>query len=266
MSRFIFVLGAVSSLSLAMLFLPSYAQPQGQEKPVKPIITFKSNEESQVMAMLNTSIETKPLHNKVKMKEALEFFSEIFGGKLVILIDRESFAIELGADAPDPYEEEVSLPESPAKMPVSQALRLILTQIGKGHATYVIRRHYLDITTKRSTMAPMLLRRSITFRNFDQKPLPEILGALAEENSLAINLDPAVGNKGLMPISATFRNSSVEDALVTVTEMAELKFVVLENSVFVTTPDKAIILRQEEERRAEDRKELKATSRLEPAP
>jgi hypothetical protein len=43
--------------------------------------------------------------------------------------------------------------------------------------------------------------------------------------------------------------------------MAELKFVVLEHSVYVTTSEKAIVLRKEEDKRAADRKELKLLPR-----
>ena len=42
--------------------------------------------------------------------------------------------------------------------------------------------------------------------------------------------------------------------LVVVTEMAELKFVVLDRSIFVTTPERATILRKEEKDRDEPRK------------
>jgi len=77
---------------------------------------------------------------------------------LPILVDREAFAIELGADAPDPYEEEVSLPPVPAKMAMSLALKLVLAQVGKGNATYLIRRSYIEITTNKRYLEDKVIR------------------------------------------------------------------------------------------------------------
>ena len=70
-------------------------------------------------------------------------------------------------------------------------------------------------------------------------------------------LDPNVGKKGQTPISAKFHNATLEDALITVTEMAELKFVIFERSVYVTTAERAVILRKEEAERALQRKVVK---------
>ena len=140
---------------------------------------------------------------------------------------------------------------------MSLALRLVLSQVAQGEAAYIVRKDFIEIVPRQLTTAPYALRQTIAFATFDQRPLPEVLGQVAAEKCLAINIDPNVGKKGMTPISATFRNSSLEDMIVTVTEMAELKFVVLEHSVYVTTPEKAAVMRKEEEKRASERKELK---------
>ena len=111
-----------------------------------------------IKSMLDRTIETKGLQEKVKLKTALEYFSDKFDNKLPILIDREAFAIELGADAPDPYEEEVSLPPVPTKMAMQLALRLVLAQVGKGNATYLIRREFIEITTNKRYLEDKVIR------------------------------------------------------------------------------------------------------------
>jgi hypothetical protein len=240
------------------LLVAAVNQPVQSQSAPKPVATVELGAEMrEMLRWLKEFIDTKDLQERVKLKTALEKFSDHTNGKLPILVDREAFALELGADAPDPYEEEVSLPPVPSRMPIGMALRIVLAQVGKGQATYVIRKSYVEITTRQATTAAYTLRATITFATFDQKPLPEILGNFADDNGIAINLDPNVGKKGLTPISATFRNCSLEEALVTVTEMAELKFVVYEHSIFVTAPERAVVLRKEEVKRAADRKELK---------
>ncbi len=262
MIRFLTIIVILVCFGFAAFHLPARSQPPEKAAPAKPVVAAKPSEETlEMLYLLNQTIDTKGLQEKVKLKTALEYFSDKFGGKLPILIDREAFIAANGADAADPYEEEVSLPPVPSRMPMSLALRLVLAQVANGQATYVVRKTYFEIVPVQLTTAPHALRQSIPFRTFDQKPLPEVLGDLGEMNSLAINLDPTVGKKGTLPISATFRNCSLEEALVTVTEMAELKFVVLEHSVYVTTSEKAIVLRKEEDKRAADRKELKLLPR-----
>jgi hypothetical protein len=206
--------------------------------------------------MLEETIETKGLQEKVKLKTALEYFSDKFGGRLPILIDRSAFAAALDPDAPDPYEEEVSLPPVPSKMPMALALRLVLSQVGKGQATFLIRQGYIEITALKASRAIEYLYQPSVLLSFKSQLLPEVLEQLSDESGIAIHLDPKVGDKVKTPITAKFRNTTLEDALVVVTEMAELKFVVLDRSIFVTTPERATILRKEEKERDIPRKDF----------
>jgi hypothetical protein len=124
----------------------------GQEWPAvvkTKIIEYLGPESIAVYRLLQQLIDTKALQEKVPFKKALEYFSDRFAGKLPYVVDRDAFADELGADAPDPYEEEVCLPPVPSKMIMNTALRLVLAQIGKGRATYVVRRNFIEITTRK---------------------------------------------------------------------------------------------------------------------
>jgi len=112
---------------------------------------------NKIYKMLQTPIETKGLQDKVKLKTALELFSDMFQGNLPILVDKEAF-LDGAAEAPDVYEEEVSLPPVPKRMPMGTALRLILAQVGKGKATYLIRRSFIEVTTTDRYLTDKVLR------------------------------------------------------------------------------------------------------------
>jgi hypothetical protein len=216
------------------------------------------------MRLLKEPIETKGLQDRIKLKTALELFSDRFGGRLPILVDKEAFALELGPDSMDPYEEDVVLPPVPSMMSMQTALRLILSQIGKGTATFIIRQNHIEITTVKQASSPRMLLQTV-FASYEQRPLKEVLQEFTDQTGLTINIDPRIGEKIKTPITATFLNNALEDALVTVTESADLKFVVMLNSIFVTTPSHARVIKQEEKVREKKReapgpKKLEATS------
>jgi hypothetical protein len=206
--------------------------------------------------MLTQPVETRGLQERVKLKIALEYFADKFGGKLLMLIDKDAFLTDLGEESADPYEEEVCLPPVPQRMPMGTALRLVLGQVGKGRATFILRPDYIEITTHKYAAAAHLIRHTAVVTEFENRPLFLVLQDLADDSSIDINLDPAVGKKADALVTAGFRNGSLESALVTVTEIAGLKYVVFERSVFVTTPERAKVLRQEELERSKDRELL----------
>ncbi len=206
-----------------------------------------------IMGMLKGVIDTKGLQEKVKLKTALEYLSDRFAGLLPIFVDMQAFNPDNDPKGLDPYEEEVVLPPVPSRMPLNIALRLLLSQVGKGDATYQIRQGHLEITTLKNATAANALPNSLVTCSFDLRPLHEVLETLTAETGLDINLDPNVGKKSAALVKATFRNTTLEEALVTATEMAELKYVVLDRTVYVTTPEKAIIMRKEQKERDERR-------------
>ena len=215
-----------------------------------------------ILNELNQPIRTSKLQD-VAAKHALEYIGSD-PRDIPIVIDREAFIGLLGAEHPEPYEERVSFPPFPDQMPTSAALRLLLSQIAKGQATFLVRQGHVEIVVRERATAAFLLTQTSLFMTFDKRPLSEVVQDFIDESGLAINIDPNVGAKANMAISATFRNTSLENALVTITEMADLKFVVLERSVFVTTPDRVERLRKEERDRSKLRREFER-KRLEPA-
>lgn len=216
--------------------------------------------------ILNELIETKGLQEKVKLKVALEYFSDKFGGRVPILLDTAAFAHEFGEND-SPYEEEVSLPPVPARMVFGTALRLICSQVAKGRATYLIRGTYVEIVPEKYSTAPHFIYQPIITAKYDGWPLSRVLHDLADKSGFSIDLDPGTGKKADTQIRTTFRNCSLEDALTPITEMAGLKYVVLNRSIYVTTKENAEAIREEEEQRAKKRNvpPVNKKKRLEPA-
>jgi len=263
MTRLFIVAVPIICLSLGADLLPALAQAPEKAAPPKDAPATKAREETlTLIRMLEQPIETKDMQEPVKLKVALEHFSDHFGGKLSILVDKNAFSAELGPDSEDPYETEVCLPPVPAKMSVDRALRAIITQIGNGKATYVIRRNWIEITTLRHSAVANSLQHLCIVKSFEQQPLPDVLQDLAHRADVAITLDPNIGKKASTQISATFRNCSLEEALVTVTEMSQLKYVVLERSIYVTTPEHARAMEKEEQIRSKKRDSEPRTPRL----
>jgi hypothetical protein len=270
MTRVFTVAVALISLSLCPFLLPALSQGPDKAKPPKERPATIAREKTlALMRMLKQPIETKKLQEKVKLKTALEHLSNQFGGKLVILIDKEGFAAALGADAPDPYEEEVVLPSHPAKMSLDSVLQMILRQVAKGNGIYVLRPNhgYIEFAPAVSLLPEFPAEQRIVATDFVKRPLEEVLQELADETGVDIHLDPNIGDKAAMPISATFRNATLEQVLVTVTEMARLKYVTLERSAYVTTPEHAKVLEQEEKIRREKRNSVLSNGikQIEPA-
>jgi hypothetical protein len=245
--------------------------PQPLNKEVRPMTPRQKAQST--LETLQQPIETKGLQEKVKLSIALDYLGDQTGFKLAFVLDRDSFVAELGTDAPDPYEEEVSLVSSLSgpskKMSMEAVLRRLLAQVGKGHATYVIRSNQIEITTLKSSLATHAIHQATVTLDFDQRPLKQALQHLTDVSGIDIHLDPNVGKGADTLITAIFRNSSVDNALVTITEMANLKYVVLQRSVFVTTAERAKVLRQEDQERSRQREIIENSSkgkRLEAAP
>jgi hypothetical protein len=212
-----------------------------------------------IVRMLQQPIETREFQEKVKLKTALELFSDMWHGLLPILVNRDAFiAAGRNPDSPDTYEEEVSLPPVPKRMSMETALNTVLAQVHSDgiQATFRIRQGYVEIVPVSYLAAKRLVRERISAR-IQGRPLEKVLRDLSDETGLTIVLDPAIGKKSATSIDANFHNISLEDALVVVTEMAELKFVVLRDSVYVTLPGKVEAIEMEEKKREERRQTAK---------
>ncbi len=81
---------------------------------------------------------------------------------------------------------------------------------------------------------------------FRDRPLVEVLDHLSEETGISIIVDARVRQKAQLAITARFnRDVNLRDALRILTDMADLKVVILETGIYVTTPKRASVMEKE---------------------
>jgi hypothetical protein len=253
MSRFFTVAIALVCLSMGAFMLPVLSQV-----PEKPKVAAGVNAPPGLLEMtqrLQTTIDTKPLQKPLKFRDALKHISDIIPGVLPIRVDTEAL-MDGAAAPPDPYEEEVGLHPVPARMTIDRALRTILAQVARGRAILVIHKDWLEITTAQASSATQMFYSQWVVASYKQRPLIEVLEDLSDMAEIAINLDPSVGDKANTAISATFLNCSFEEAMVTVTEMTKLSYVLLDRSIYITTPEHAKTMERDEAARRKKRSEI----------
>jgi tetratricopeptide (TPR) repeat protein len=96
----------------------------------------------------------------MSLKEALGLIYEKLNAsniELPIIVDTEAFK-ELAPEAPDVYETRVQFPPFPRKMSIKVALKLALSKVATGNATFMIRRDFIEITTVDRAVADKALR------------------------------------------------------------------------------------------------------------
>jgi len=106
-------------------------------------------EAQKISRLLEEPIEMKDFQLPMTLKEALGLFYEKMAAKgleLPILVDTEAFK-DGNNDAPDIYDTPVKFPPFPRRMSLATALRMALSKIPTGNATYLIRRNFIEITT-----------------------------------------------------------------------------------------------------------------------
>jgi hypothetical protein len=81
---------------------------------------------------------------------------------------------------------------------------------------------------------------------FENLPLSDAVYKLADLSGVSMALDPRAEDKAKTRITATFRNDvTLEGALRTIVDMAGLKVVGMQSSLYVTTPENAKDLQKE---------------------
>jgi RNA polymerase sigma factor (sigma-70 family) len=216
---------------------------QGAKGDKKPLPTVNKR-----VLLFDEIIETKDFQQQLTLKEILGLLFDQFanqGKEVVILVDVEAFKEE-DPDAPNIYETQVQFPPYPRKMSLATCLRLALAKVPTRNATFVVYPSHIEITTfKRASVDYKLKQRVLA--TFVNKKLSQALRELSEMTGTTIVIDNRVGDKEDRLVTATFLNDvDFAAAFRALTEMAELKFVVLKGGiVYVTTPAHAETLRKE---------------------
>ena len=129
---------------------------------------------------------------------------------------------------------------------LDRLLRTVLARFPVG-ATYVLRRDGIEITTVQAARAqiwgghngPFL---PLVHATFAQRPLAEALREMAEQTEYNIVLDNRAGEKAKAEVSARFVNTPLDTAVNFVADMVDLRTILLDNVIYVTTRENAALM------------------------
>jgi hypothetical protein len=117
------------------------------------------------------------------------------------------------------------------------ALRLALSQVGRGEATYYFRSGQIVVTSAKRTLSPHFLESTSVEAKFTNRPLTAALDELAEQSGVSILIDCREWAKAQKPVSARFQEAKLRTAVQLLSDTAGLKAVVVDNVIYVTSPE-----------------------------
>jgi hypothetical protein len=190
------------------------------------------------------------------LRESLDFLIDTYG--VEIRIDTEAFKREGITDIEN---QEVKLKKiSNARLDTVLRLLLIPAQ-----ATFLVRADHIEVTTLRAAATEVWGSLEIELREdgssrkrplmrlvnltFDQTPLPEALEELAAASGSSVVLDrQRAGDHARLKISMSLNNVPVDTAVRLLANQSELKLVMIDSVLLVTTPENAAVLESEQEK------------------
>jgi hypothetical protein len=239
-----------AALALLAIALPHPAFAQGGDKAAK---------KPKLIQVLNERIDMKDLQVELTLKEFLGYITDVMTNRqldLPFVVDTEAFKQET-PDLGDLLDTRIRFVAAPRQMTVAAALRVALDRVPTNNATFVIMPDHILITTNLIASPGNKLTEKVT-AVFDKRPLHAALRELSENSGTSIVIDTKrVGEKANIEVTATFLNDAdLGGVLRVLTEMADLKVLVLDGTIFVTTPAHADTIRQEYRKRMQERKEM----------
>jgi hypothetical protein len=212
----------------------------GQGKPVEGKI-ISGNRARQWREKLDqtTTIEFEP---NTPLREAVSHLADHF--KMTILVDKETFK---EANSPEIESQPIQLSRL-ADVKLLTVLRAIFQQVGgdfytKDYVLTVVPRGYIE--TGRIFKHPVDV-------SFSKRPLAEALTELSDLSGVSVVLDPRGQADGNLVVTADFRNVPVQDAVRVLANMADMKSVVMDNLLYVTSIQNADNLEEEKAQKRGD--------------
>jgi hypothetical protein len=146
----------------------------------------------------------------------------------------------------------------------STVLTKILSRVVPGSefttaATFVVRPDHIEITTEAwlrnelglppANAVPSVGLLALATASFEKTPLDQALKEIADSTGFNIVLDSAKLEKNQPTVTASFQNVPVDTAVHILAEMADLRAVLLDNVLFVTSKDAADRLKKADDKR-----------------
>lgn len=162
---------------------------------------------------------------------------------------------------------------TPLRSTLSRVLQHVLNQIPvPSGATYMVREDCIEITTNQFKFAEVHTQReqfpprrnpktgvptnplddeesktisvAVVSLDLERQPLEEALRQIRAQTSINVVVDPSLGEKAQVPVTATLLNAPLDSAMMVLAELTELDFVWLDNVFYVTTREKAEKLKE----------------------
>jgi hypothetical protein len=217
------------------------ASPSSAPAKAAPAV-MRSEQLARKLAMSITfEFDTGPL------KEALEHLSDKYS--LPILVDTEAFKADL--QMPEVEAQQVKFPKM-AGLRLSTVLEKLVGQVGGG---FLLQADHIEITTLArisntvwGTVEPQeddsgsrrRPRLPLVQEAFEKRPLADALQELADATGISVVVDHRrAGDRVRKPVTAALHNVPLDTAVRLLASQAELQTVLVDNVLYVTTPDHA---------------------------
>jgi hypothetical protein len=205
-----------------------------------------------IFDLLDTEVDLQFLRaEKISLKDVLEALAskvlEKYKAELAILVDVSAFK-EANPDTQDVFETTIELSRAPRFLTVAETLRFCVKQIPSNNGHFCVQNNIVYITTIDAARAEAKLCESVVVMYANEK-LADVCEDLARRTGVTIAISDRARDKAKQTITTTFRGDiSLGGALRVLTETADLKFLLLDGAVLVTTPTHADQLRDEARR------------------
>jgi hypothetical protein len=225
------------------------AKPAPAAKPVKP------NRGRELHDALDKAIDYEGnADQKASLGEILDEFATQYN--LTFDVNERAFAAEGMAEA-DILRVPVALRPLPKMTGIrlSTVLKKILSRLPtESGATFVVRPDHIEITTEAALRQELDLpyrvqRLPLVTASFDKQPLEDALKELITTTGFNIVLDSGKSEKNKATVTANLHNVPVDTAVRILAEMADMRAVLLDNVLFVTSRETAVRLQKEEDKR-----------------
>jgi len=264
MSRYFrWTAGAVFFLALALAWLVASTRTE-EEKP-RPEASSPPASKNPIVLLARRLQEPVKFSGfddpKTTLAEALSQLTKVSGG-ISFEINEDAFKNEAINEVAKTEIAQSPIPEMNASM--DRVLRKVLARVSvPSKAAYVVRKGYIEITTEQARLAefwpngnenakpadpngvdpgadaPKPRPLPLVIAEFDKRPLSEALKELADLANYSVILDVRAADKAHLPVSATLINVPLDTAVRMLADMAELKPVLLNNAIYVTTEARA---------------------------
>ncbi len=231
-------------VALSMLLVALNVSAWADEDKPPPALTA-----SQLQRILRQKVTQPVIDDSVPLRDARDLISQRYG--IEILIDTQAFNEELMINGVE---------SQPIKLPkmFNVSLRSILQQIAKQVAGTAIQEGGIVWIAPPQRARQRLLRQPVDLE-LENVRLHAALHDVAEQTGFTIVLDSTrTGDSAQSKITTTLRGVGLEDAVRTLADMTGLKAILVGDIFYVTTPDHASELAEEDRQRQREQRELEA--------